>query len=93
MQRRNINETYNLIVGKVGIAHNHCNELVVPLQEKSSSRRLINLAVRVFDDGVGPYRVLHDDSDCYNPRLCMSILRLINICFYSSLRDLNINLV
>lgn len=52
VQRRNINETYNLIVGKVGIAHNHCNELVVPLQEKSSSRRLINLAVRVFDDGV-----------------------------------------
>lgn len=52
VQRRKIDETYPLVVGKVSIARNHCNEILVPLQEKSAPRRLINLVVRAFNDGI-----------------------------------------
>lgn len=52
VRRKSIDETYELIVGKVSIARNHCNELIIPLQEKSASGRLINLVVRAFNDGV-----------------------------------------
>lgn len=31
---RSIDETYELVVGKVSSARNHCNEMIVPLQEK-----------------------------------------------------------
>lgn len=49
---REIDETYDLVVGKVKTARNHCREAIFPLSEKSGSKRLINLVVRVFDDGV-----------------------------------------
>lgn len=52
VRRRKIDETYELVVGKVSSARNHCNELVVPLQEKAAPGRLINLVVRAFNDGV-----------------------------------------
>ena len=39
ISRKEINETYELVVGKVRIARNHCNELIVPLTEKSSSTK------------------------------------------------------
>lgn len=52
VRRRKIDETYELAVGKVSSARNHCNELVVPLQEKTAPGRLINLVVRAFNDGV-----------------------------------------
>jgi len=50
--RRKIDETYELVVGKVRIARNYCNEIIVPLTEKSVLGRTINLVVRVFNDGV-----------------------------------------
>ena len=49
---KEIDETYDLVVGKVKTARNQCREAVFPLSEKSGSKRLINLVVRVFDDGV-----------------------------------------
>ena len=52
VRRKSIDETYELVVGKVSTARNHCNEMVVPLQEKVSPGRLINLVVRAFNDGV-----------------------------------------
>ena len=52
VQRRKIDETYDLVVGKVSQARNHYNEMVVPLQEKSGPERLINLVVRAFNDGI-----------------------------------------
>lgn len=52
VRRKSIDETYELVVGKVSTARNHCNEMVVPLQEKVSSGRLINLVVRAFNDGI-----------------------------------------
>lgn len=52
VRRKSIDETYELAVGKVSTARNHCNEMVVPLQEKVSPGRLINLVVRAFNDGI-----------------------------------------
>ena len=39
VRRKSIDETYELVVGKVSTARNHCNEMVVPLQEKVSPGR------------------------------------------------------
>lgn len=52
VRRKSIDETYELVVGKVSTARNHCNEMVVPLLEKISPGRLINLVVRAFNDGI-----------------------------------------
>ena len=52
VRRKSIDETYELVVVKVSTARNHCNEMVVPLQEKVSPGRLINLVVRAFNDGI-----------------------------------------
>lgn len=49
---RLIDESYELVVGKVKTARNHCREAIFPFVEKSGSKRQINLVVRVFDDGV-----------------------------------------
>lgn len=49
---REIDETYELVVGKVKTARNHCREAIIPFVEKAGIRRQINLVVRVFDDGV-----------------------------------------
>lgn len=49
---RTIDETYDLVVGKVKIARNHCREAVIPLTERTGAKRQINVVVRVFDDGV-----------------------------------------
>lgn len=49
---RLIDEPYNLVVGKVKTARNHCREAVFPLIEQTGTKRRINLVVRVFDDGV-----------------------------------------
>lgn len=52
VRRKSIDETYELVVGKVSTARNHCNEMVVPLQERVSPGKLINLVVRAFNDGI-----------------------------------------
>ena len=49
---RTIDETYELVVGKVKTARNHCREAVIPLVEQRGGKRQINLVVRVFNDGV-----------------------------------------
>lgn len=52
VRRNSIDETYKLIIGKVSVARNYCNEVIIPLHEKSVPARLVNLIVRAFDDGV-----------------------------------------
>ncbi len=52
VQRKKIDETYKLIVGKTSSVRSRCNEMTVPMQEPSDSGRLINLVVRAFDDGI-----------------------------------------
>jgi len=49
---RTIDETYELVVGKVKTARNHCREAVIPLVERTGLKRQVNIVVRVFDDGV-----------------------------------------
>ena len=41
VQRRKIDETYELVVGKVSKARNHCNEMIVPLVEKNGKERTV----------------------------------------------------
>lgn len=49
---RLIDETYELVVGKVKTARNHCREVIIPLVEKTGAQRQVNVVVHVFDDGV-----------------------------------------
>lgn len=51
VSRKSIDENYTLIIGKVSTAHNHCNEVTVPLQEPATKRK-IDLIVRAFNDGI-----------------------------------------
>ncbi len=45
-------ESYALPVGKNSLVHNRYNQAVFALREKAGAHRRINLAVRVFDDGL-----------------------------------------
>lgn len=49
---RMVDEPYDLVVGKVKTARNHCREALIPLVERTGAKRQINVVVRVFDDGV-----------------------------------------
>jgi len=49
---KTLKEDYELIVGKSKKVHSHCNEVVIPFEEKTKSGRKVNLAVRAFDDGL-----------------------------------------
>jgi alpha-glucosidase len=45
-------EDYNLVVGKASHVYTHYKEVMIPLEETVAPHRKINVAVRVFDDGV-----------------------------------------
>lgn len=45
-------ETYAIAVGKTSSARDHHNELIVALAESQPPQRKVEVAVRVFDDGV-----------------------------------------
>lgn len=47
-----VEETYQLVVGKVSKARSHYRQAVVPLEEKQAPNRKINLVIRAFDDGI-----------------------------------------
>ena len=47
-----LHETYQLVVGKAKTVVSHCNQTIIPLEEKQAPFRKVNLAVRAFDDGV-----------------------------------------
>lgn len=49
---REIDETYDLIVGKNKTVKSHCRELTISMVEKNSPFRQINLVVRAFNDGI-----------------------------------------
>lgn len=52
VQRKKIDETYKLVIGKVNTARDYCNQIIIPLQETSAPGRLVNLTVRAYNDGV-----------------------------------------
>lgn len=49
---RNGEDDYTLVVGKTKKVHDFYKEAIIPLQERNGDGRLINLIVRVFNDGL-----------------------------------------
>jgi len=49
---KEINEIWTPVLKRKSSILNHCKELTLQMQEKKFPRRLINLVLRVFDDGV-----------------------------------------
>ncbi len=47
-----VDETYNLVVGKAKTVTDVHKAVIIPLVERDGAKRQINLAVRVFNDGV-----------------------------------------
>ena len=59
---KEINEVYDLIVGKNKHISSHFWEMVVPMIEKNNNHRQVNLVVRAFNDGVA-FRYLFPAQD------------------------------
>lgn len=51
-QTREVQDQYTLVVGKASKVEEHYRELIVPIQEKKSPFRKIQLVFRVFNDGI-----------------------------------------
>nr|MBA4139792.1 glycoside hydrolase family 97 N-terminal domain-containing protein [Segetibacter sp.] len=47
-----VDEVYDLVVGKTKSVRNQYREVLIPLSERSGARRQINLIVRAFNDGL-----------------------------------------
>ncbi|HZE85595.1 MAG TPA: glycoside hydrolase family 97 protein [Puia sp.] len=45
-------DNYSLVVGKTSSVHDRYRQVEIPLQERGGNRRLINLIVRAFNDGL-----------------------------------------
>jgi alpha-glucosidase len=71
-------ETYELVVGKVSKARNHYKQVIIPLEEKDSPKRKINLIVRAFDDGIAfryefPQQAAWDEYVMYDEKTCFDL--------------------
>ncbi len=51
--KKSVDETWKPVWGEVNQIRNHYNELTVHLKEKAGKRRLLDIAFRVFEEGVG----------------------------------------
>ncbi|MGQ8334916.1 glycoside hydrolase family 97 protein [Sunxiuqinia sp. A32] len=60
-----IDETYELVIGKVRNARDYCNQVTIPLEEKSKSGRIINLVVRAYNDGIA-FRYVFPEQENWN---------------------------
>ena len=49
---KNIDETYELVVGKNRKARDFCTELTIPMVGKDAMHRQINLVVKAYNDGL-----------------------------------------
>lgn len=47
-----VDQSYDLVMGKVSHVDDCCNQIIIPLTEKSVDGRTVNLVVRVYNDGV-----------------------------------------
>lgn len=47
-----VDETYDLIVGKTKTARDRHNEVIIPLIERGGAERQLHLVIRAFDDGL-----------------------------------------
>ena len=59
-------DDYELPEGKTSKVHDTYKEAFIPMQERNGKRRLINLRVRVFDDGVAFRYELPEQNDWQN---------------------------
>ncbi|MDP9048648.1 MAG: glycoside hydrolase family 97 catalytic domain-containing protein, partial [Bacteroidota bacterium] len=50
-QPERLTEDYDLIIGKASKVHSECNRVSVPIREQTGAGRLLNIEVRVFNDG------------------------------------------
>lgn len=44
-------EDYSLITGKASKVHSECNRVLIPVAEQTGDKRLLNIEVKVFNDG------------------------------------------
>jgi alpha-glucosidase len=49
---RDTTEDYDLVVGKTKKVHTHYKEVTIPLEEKESPFRKVNVIVRIFNEGI-----------------------------------------
>jgi alpha-glucosidase len=47
-----LTEDYDLLIGKTSHVHSECNQVVIPVREKTGLKRTLNIEVRLFNDGV-----------------------------------------
>jgi len=50
---RTIDETWSPVLGEEKSIRNHCNELLLTLEQPAEKRRTLNLRFRLFNDGLG----------------------------------------
>ncbi len=64
-QFKQIEESYDLVVGRSGHVHSLSNEVLVPLKENTGLKRQLDLEIRIFNDGAAFRWVLpaHPGSD------------------------------
>ncbi|MDB5130615.1 MAG: glycoside hydrolase [Mucilaginibacter sp.] len=46
-----LTEDYELITGKASKVHSECNRVTIPVTEQSGAKRMLNIEIRVFNDG------------------------------------------
>jgi glucan 1,4-alpha-glucosidase len=51
--KKTVDETWTPVWGEVKNIRNHYNQLKIRLQEKSDSKRLLNIVFKVYEDGLG----------------------------------------
>ena len=49
---READENYELVVGKTKSVHDHYKEVLIPLEQTTTSPKKINLVIRIFNDGL-----------------------------------------
>lgn len=62
-QYEKVDEHYDLVVGKVKTARDRHNGVVIKLAEREGKQRRVDLAVRVFDDGLA-FRYRSEERRC-----------------------------
>jgi len=93
---KKIEEDYDLVVGRTSHVHSLSNEAMVPVMETGGSKRMLNIEIRVFDDGAafryvipgnsGGWRKaeITDESDQFNFTSDPTALTLFRQCYTTS---------
>jgi alpha-glucosidase len=56
-------EEYDLVTGRTSHVKSHYKEVIIPMRDKNNSKRIINIIIRAFDDGIAfRYQIKNDDT-------------------------------